>query len=133
MLVDETAFVAKALKESIRHSDILHAGKPFSQHTNWEAYRFCNPLVNDLLTKAQVLVARRLHKALGFVLYQEEAGICLVWVYVRSSERRNGTAKALLDAALGQMSPDAALESFFPTTRWRTLSESYGFFVPDTI
>ncbi len=116
MRVDDVAFVAKALKEGLRHSDIHLSSDPegptLGEMSNWQAYRVVNPLVNDLLTKAEVLVARRLNRNLGFVVFQEVDGVALLWVYVRAgkpSERQKGVARMLLDAALDQISPEAAL------------------------
>ncbi len=142
MRTDDTAFVAKALKEGLRHSDIKLSSAcgeddpTLGEMSNWEAYRVVNPLVNDLLTKAEVLVARRLNRNLGFVVFQEVDGVALLWVYVRAgkpSERQKGVARMLLDAALDQISPEAALESYFPTSRWAEKCEKYGVFAPETL
>jgi hypothetical protein len=143
MQVDDTAFVAKALKEGLRHSDIRLSsdpdGKTLGEMSNWEAYRVVNPTVNDLLTKAEVLVARRNLRNLGFVVFQEVDGVCLAWVYVRAggrnlpSERQKGVAKLLLDEMFGRISPEATLETFFPTPRWASKASSYGFWSPETL
>ncbi len=142
MQTDDTAFVAKALKEGLRHSDIKLSSAcgeddpTLGEMSNWEAYKVVNPLVNDLLTKAEVLVARRLNRNLGFVAFQEVDGVALVHVYVRAgkpSERQRGVAKLLLDAALGHISPEAALESYFPSSRWAAKGADYGFYFPEVL
>jgi GNAT superfamily N-acetyltransferase len=123
MKLDETSFVAKAAKEHVK-STLL------SDRPNFEAYAIVNPLVNDILSKAQVLVARRGHRALGFSMFLEEDGIVLVHVYVRDGERRQGIAKELLVATYDRISPEASLESFFPSERWKETAVRYGFHVP---
>lgn len=125
-LTSETAFVASALKKGLRST-------VFADRNNYEAYAIINPLVNDLLTKAQVLVARRGSYAIGFAAYQDVDGVALVHVYVRAEERRKGYARELLDAALAEIDPSASLETFFPTDRWRETAERYGFYVTETL
>lgn len=126
MRVSETAFVAKAMKEHLRETQF--AGK-----TKYEAYRVVNPTCNDILSKAQILVASRGNRALGYVAFLEVDRVALVHVYVREGERREGVAKELLVAAYGQIDPESTFESFFPTERWRETAERYGYHVPETL
>lgn len=123
MRVSETGFVARAMKEHLKDTQ-------FSGKSNYEAYRVVNPLVNDILAKAQILVASRGHRALGFVCFEEVDGIALVHVYVREGERREGVAKELLVAAYDRIDPESTFESYFPTERWRETATRYGYFVP---
>lgn len=116
-------FVAKALKEGLRHSE-------YKDLSNWEAYRIVNPTINDLLSKVHVLVARRDKRELGFVVYDDVDGIALCHVYVRGDARREGVGRQLLLAFFDAIDPESTHESFFPTERWREKAESYGFFVP---
>lgn len=126
MRVSETGFVAKAMKEHVRDTQ-------FKGKSNYEAFRVVNPLVNDILAKATILVASRGNRALGFVAFEEVDRVALMHVYVRDGERREGVAKELLVAAFDQIDPESTFESYFPTDRWRDLAERYGFFVPESL
>lgn len=132
---DQYAFVAKALKEHLRHSsnEIGTPPKALKDLANFEAYRFLNPYINDLLPKCDVLVASRGTYYLGFVMFQDVDGICLAHVYVRGDERKKNVAKALLASAFERINPDSTLESFFPTERWQAKAEAYGFYCPESL
>lgn len=126
MQVDEIAFCARAMKEHLRST--LLADK-----SNYEAYVVANPVVNDLLAKAQVLVARRGNRALGFIAWLDVDGIALVHCYTREGERRQGVAQDLLVAAFQHIDPESTLESYFPTHRWAEVATRYGFYTPETL
>lgn len=123
---DEVPFVASALKKGLRTT-------VFEAKSNYDAFAVINPLINTILAKADILVARASGRCQGFVMFEDVDGIALVHVYVRSDARRDGVAKALLEAALEKIDPESSLESYFPTERWAEKAAAWGFYVPESL
>jgi GNAT superfamily N-acetyltransferase len=125
MRANELAFVAKGVKESLRHQP------PYAEQNNHKAYGTINPLINGLLARADVAVARDGSRALGFVVYSpSDTQLDVHYLYVRYGERRSGIGRALIGYALNRVPDDADLVYTFPTPRFADVAERYGFWCP---
>lgn len=125
MRANELAFVAKGTKESLRHQP------PYADLNNHVAYGRLNPLINGLLARAEVAVARGGGRELGFVVFSpSDTQLDVHYLYVRYGERRNGVGRALIEYALDRVPYNADLVYTFPTTRFADVAERYGFWCP---
>lgn len=120
----ELAFIAKSWKESL-HDQPQHSSLPKSVF-----FSRYNPEVNGLLARSQVVVARDTDDprfAYGFLAYETKGDTFAGhYVYCKHSFRRQGVAKALLDAAI-ELAGDFDRLVYTTHTRFDSEVEALGF------
>lgn len=122
---NEIPFCAKAWKESLRHG-------PAGAHQDRKAYYDrVNPLVNDLLERSRLLVARDAEDPsflYGFLAYEADSIVFTGhFVYTKYAFRRQGVANSLLARALEINPKCSELVYTTPPTRFDSMVEGIGF------
>jgi GNAT superfamily N-acetyltransferase len=116
---DELDFVLHSSKWSLRHS------AEYRKMPTAAAFAVLNPLLNDLVARSAVLVARSGRRIFGWLAFEVvEDTFVLGYVYVRQEYRRRGVARQLLLAAL-ESCPVTDLAYIVPTKRFADVAERY--------
>lgn len=117
---DELNFVANSMKASERNGT-------YRETPTHQAYSLLNPKFNQILANSAVLVARTGNRIMGFVVYEVQGDELVLWyTYTRSEYRRQGVARALLQAMLDESPADLYLVGGTPTVRYEGVASRYG-------
>jgi GNAT superfamily N-acetyltransferase len=121
MTPEELNFVANATKLSLRNS-VEYRDVPTGL-----AFAHLNPMVNRVLNNSAVLVAKNGNRIMGFSVFEVDGDTLVVhFLYTRQEYRRQGVARALLQATLENAAGAEAVLYSLPTTRFAKVAERYG-------